>query len=150
MHVSVTTVEESDLYDLLPLIRSYCDFYDVAPPDGKLIALSRSLLADPADEGIQLIARDDHGRIVGFATLYWSWSTFTASRIAILHDLFVSPDARRSGVAQALMTSCRDKASERGAQELTWQTAKDNAVAQSLYERLGAQRSEWVDYSLSL
>jgi RimJ/RimL family protein N-acetyltransferase len=29
-----------------------------------------------------------------------------------------------------------------------WQTAKDNARAQRLYERLGATRTEWIDYSL--
>jgi RimJ/RimL family protein N-acetyltransferase len=29
-----------------------------------------------------------------------------------------------------------------------WETAKDNARAQRLYERIGASRAEWIDYSL--
>ena len=35
-----------------------------------------------------------------------------------------------------------------GATSLDWQTAKDNARAQRVYERVGATRAEWVDYSL--
>ena len=89
---------ESDLPVLLPLMRAYCDFYRATPPDDALLALSRSLISDPRREGIQLIARADDERVLGFATIYWSWSTITASRIAIMNDLFVITDARRSGV----------------------------------------------------
>jgi hypothetical protein len=31
---------------------------------------------------------------------------------------------------------------------LEWQTALDNLRAQAVYERVGGQRSQWVDYSL--
>jgi RimJ/RimL family protein N-acetyltransferase len=39
---------------------------------------------------------------------------------------------------------------ERGATTLIWQTAKDNLRAQAVYERLGAVREEWHDYSLAV
>jgi RimJ/RimL family protein N-acetyltransferase len=29
-----------------------------------------------------------------------------------------------------------------------WQTARDNQRAQALYDRIGARREEWLDYSL--
>jgi hypothetical protein len=31
---------------------------------------------------------------------------------------------------------------------MRWQTARDNLRAQTVYDRIGATRSEWVDYSL--
>ena len=70
---------EQDLSELLALMRAYCDFYEVAPSDEDLLALSRALIADPQHEGVQLIARDD-GRAIGFATVYWTWSTTSAAR----------------------------------------------------------------------
>jgi len=146
--VHVATVVGDDLVDLLPLLRGYCDFYEAEPTDEKLLELARSLIADPDCEGFQVLARDDSGRASGFATVYWSWSTLSASRIAIMNDLFVVPEARGTGVAEVLIEECRRRASRRGATSLTWQTAKDNLRAQKLYERIGGRRAEWLDYSL--
>jgi hypothetical protein len=65
----ITVVGSADLPELLPLVRAYCDFYQVTPSDQELLALSRALLADPQREGLQLLARDDADQAVGFATL---------------------------------------------------------------------------------
>jgi len=148
--VRIERVGEADLGELLPLMRGYCDFYGSSTPDEALLALSRALIADPHHEGIQLIARDDSGRAIGFATVYWSWQTLAASRLAVMNDLFVSPEGRGTGAADALIAACADEARARGATTLAWQTAKDNERAQRVYERVGAVRSEWVDYSLAL
>jgi GNAT superfamily N-acetyltransferase len=146
MHIDA--VSEADLTDLLPLMRAYCDFYEVAPSDDDLLALSRALLADPDGDGFQLIARDHAGRALGFATVFWTWSTLVAARTAIMNDLFVHPDARGSGLAEALIEACRVRSGRRGAVSMGWQTAKDNLRAQKVYERVGAERAEWVDYSV--
>jgi ribosomal protein S18 acetylase RimI-like enzyme len=146
--VHIAVVGEPDLAELLPLMRAYCDFYGVAPGDDALLRLAHTLVADPDCEGFQLIARDDEGRAVGFATVYWSWSTLAAARTAIMNDLFVHPDARGTGLAEALVEECRVRSARRGAVSMGWQTRKDNARAQRLYERVGASRAEWVDYSL--
>jgi GNAT superfamily N-acetyltransferase len=147
--IEITRVGEGDLQELLPLMRAYCDFYEVSPSDEDLLALSRSLIADPNRDGVQLIARDG-GAAVGFATIYWSWATTIASRIGVMNDLFVALEARGTGAADALIAACADECRKHGATELTWQTAKDNARAQRVYDRIGAKRSEWVDYSLSV
>jgi GNAT superfamily N-acetyltransferase len=147
---AITVVTDDDLGDLLPLVRGYCDFYRVAPGDEQLLHVARSLIADPDREGVQLLARDDVGRATGFATVYWSWSTLSAARIAIMNDLFVVPDARGTGVAEALIEECRVRAGRRGAVSLVWQTAKDNVHAQRLYDRVGGRRAEWLDYSLDI
>lgn len=145
----ITQVVMKDVTDLLPLMRAYCDFYGVAPTDSELSTLPRALIDDPDRDGIQLIARDDDGHALGFATIFWSWSTLSAARIAVMNDLFVRPDARGSGLADALIGACAQACIERGdIASLRWQTAKDNARAQAVYARVGAGREEWFDYSI--
>jgi GNAT superfamily N-acetyltransferase len=147
----IHTVTAADLPELLPLMRGYCDFYEVDPSDEALLEMARELLADPLKEGVQLIARSEDGRAVGFATIFWTWSTLSASRIAVMNDLFVDPDARGSGAAAELIEACADRCRERGITELAWQTAHDNTRAQKLYDRVGAQRdARWLDYSFAV
>ena len=145
---TIATVTEADLPDLLPLMRGYCDFYEVDPPDDALLAMSRALIADPEREGLQLIARDDAGAAIGFATIFWTWSTSSAARIGTMNDLYVAPEGRGSGAAEELIRACLDRCRERGAVRLEWQTALDNVRAQAVYERVGGKREQWLDYSL--
>jgi GNAT superfamily N-acetyltransferase len=147
--VRITVVGSADLPELLPLVRGYCDFYQATPSDQELLELSRALLADPQREGLQLLARDDAGRAVGFATLYWSWQTLVATRVGVLNDLFVAAEARGMGVAEELIAACLERCREHGATRLVWQTAVDNHRAQAVYERVGATRDDrWLDYQL--
>jgi GNAT superfamily N-acetyltransferase len=146
----IAAVTEADLPELLPLMRAYCDFYEVAPSDDALLALSRTLIDDP-DQGVQLIARDAGGAAIGFATIFWTWSTLSAERLGVMNDLFVVQDARGGGFADALIAACADRCRERGATELAWQTAHTNLRAQAVYDRVGARRDErWLDYSLGV
>src|SRR5690242_21710399 len=55
---SIERVGVSDVDEVLILMRAYCDFYEVAPPDEDLLAIANALIADPVNEGVQLIARD--------------------------------------------------------------------------------------------
>jgi GNAT superfamily N-acetyltransferase len=145
----ISRVTEADLAELLPLLRAYCDFYEVSPSDEALLELSRALIADPEREGVQLLARSK-GEPVGFATIYWSWATTIAARIGVMNDLFVAPAARGTGAVDALIDACAHECRRHGAAELTWQTARDNERAQRVYDRIGATRAEWVDYSLNV
>jgi GNAT superfamily N-acetyltransferase len=145
---TITKVGPDDLSDLLPLMRGYCDFYKVAPSDEDLLAMSRALIDDPEREGVQFIARNAEGAAIGFATIFWSWSTTDAARLGVMNDLFVSEAARGTGAADALIHACRDECARRGAKRLSWQTAPDNHRAQAVYDRVGGTREQWVDYWL--
>jgi GNAT superfamily N-acetyltransferase len=146
--VVIERVTERTLEELLPLMRGYCDFYEVQPTDEQLLTMSRALLADPRREGVQLLARDDDGRAIGFATIFWSWATTSAERIGVMNDLFVAEGARGSGAADALIEACRAECANHGAGKLTWQTALDNHRAQKVYDRVGATKERWLDYWL--
>lgn len=146
--MKIELVGEADLAELLPMMRAYCDFYAVDPPDADLEALARALIAAPRTDGLQLIARGDGGEPLGFATLYWSWQTLTAARTAVMNDLFVVPEARGGGIGRALIEECRRHSREHGAAEVVWETAPDNETAQRLYRSLDADESRWISYSL--
>ena len=148
--MDISVAGEGDLDDLLGLMRAYCDFYEVDPSDGDLLALSRTLIADPEREGVQLLARDHEGRAVGFATVFWSWTTTRAGRLGVMNDLFVVPEGRGTGLADALIEACAERAREHGAVSLEWSTALDNHRAQTVYDRVGGEASRWLDYSLQL
>ena len=147
---TITLVDEDDLPALLPLLRGYCDFYEVDPPDDRLLAMCRALIADPEREGVQLIARSGDGTPHGFATVFWTWQTLDAGRIGVMNDLFVHPDARGTGLAAALIEACADRTRGHGGKVLAWETALDNVRAQTVYARVGATASRWLTYELAL
>jgi GNAT superfamily N-acetyltransferase len=142
--VRIANVVEGDLADLLILMRGYCDFYEVDPSDEELTALSRALIADPDHEGVQLIARDRAGKALGFATLYWSWSTARAAPLGVMNDLFVAADARGERVGERLIEACRERCLAHGAAALEWETALENERAQQLYNRVGGVQERWL------
>lgn len=144
---SVSPVTPDDLPDLLALMRLYCEFYATSPSDDSLLGLARALMAEPALEGVQLIARDEYGKALGFATVFWSWDTTEASRIGIMNDLYVSPQARGSGLAEQLIAAGAQRCRERGASRLEWQTGPDNRRAQAVYDRVGGAREPWLVYA---
>src|SRR4051794_32261043 len=121
-------------------MRADCDFYQVAPSDDAPAGMARQAIADPAREGVPLLAPDGDGRAVGFATLFWTWQTLGASRLGVMNDLFVSEAARGGGHADALIEECANRCRAHGATGLAWQTARTNARAQAVYDRVGATR----------
>ena len=48
---------------------------------------------------MQFIARGEGGEPLGFATVYMTWETLDAGRLAVMNDLFVAP--RRAAGAWA-------------------------------------------------
>jgi GNAT superfamily N-acetyltransferase len=143
----VSTAAESDLAEVLPLFAGYQVFYTGASQDDtKNLAFLRRFVSGEA--GRLLIARDDGGAVVGFANLYWTFSSTIAEEHVLLNDLFVTRAARGTGVGLALIEASIEVARERGSRTLSWQTALDNRAAQRLYERTGAARSAWFEYEL--
>jgi GNAT superfamily N-acetyltransferase len=138
---------EAQVERLLPLMRAYCDFYRVRPPDAALLSMAHSLIGDPTREGVQLIATEDD-QDLGFATLFWTWETTTAARVGVMNDLFVIAAARGRGIGSALIEACLERCRHHGAVRMIWQTAVDNLAAQAVYDHVGATRETWVDYWL--
>ena len=90
------------------------------------------------------------GKPAGFTQLYPTFSSVSISQIWILNDLFVAQEARRKGVAQALMERAASFGKEVGAARLTLTTEVTNEGAQKLYESLGWDKdTSFYAYNLS-
>jgi GNAT superfamily N-acetyltransferase len=145
--LEIAPVGAAEYEELLALIAAYQRFYEVAEIDaGRNREFFRRFLA-PSEDGLLLAARSE-GRLVGYACLYWHFSSTAARETVLMNDLFVVPDARGGGVGRALIEASLEVARERGAAELEWQTAPDNHAAQRLYDATGAERSTWLTYEL--
>ena len=128
-----------DLEQLAPLFDRYRQFYGRA---SDVAAAREFLLARfTSKESTLLIAHEDE-RPVGFTQLYPSFSSVSLARIFILNDLFVSEQARRNGVASALMSAAVKFASMLGAVRLSLSTAITNDAAQALYHSAGWKRDD--------
>ena len=145
---AISNATEADLDDVLPLFAGYQRFYTgTAQPDDKNRAFLTRFVS--GDAGRLLVARDDDTQaILGFANLYWTFSSTIAEEHVLMNDLFVSEAARGKGVGLALIERAREIANERGSRSLSWETALDNRTAQRLYERTGAERFVWFEYDL--
>jgi GNAT superfamily N-acetyltransferase len=141
---------DGDIPALMPLMRGYCDFYECSPPDAGLDEMARALIASEDAEGMLLVAEDETGEVIGFAAVGWKWSSLRGARIAVLEDLFVAPEARGRGAADALIDACASRARENGAPVLTWLTAPDNHRAQAVYDRVGGKSAAFLEYELEL
>ena len=144
--ITLQRATADDLDRLLPLFAGYLRFYQKPVDEARLRAFLGARLVW-GDSVIFLAGKDDVA--VGFVQLYPSFASLAQARSWILNDLFVSESARGQGVAEMLMNAARDLALETGACELFLQTARDNHVAQRLYQRLGYQRDdEFLVYTL--
>lgn len=146
--VEVRPARADEIEEMLPLIRDYCEFYETEPNDEGLRKMFETLITDPS-QGAVFIARDG-GRAVGFAALDWKWSSLKAARIGYLEDLFVDPEARGRGIADALIEICADRCRELGMPAMEWLTATDNHRAQQVYDRTGAESGTYLEYDLEL
>jgi len=148
--LEIAPLAAGELEELLPLIAAYQRFYEVEEIDeGRNRDFFRRFLA-PSEDGLLLRAREIGGPILGYACLYWHFSSLAAAESVLMNDLFVAEPARGRGVGRALIEASATVTRERGAHQLEWATAPDNHSAQRLYDRTGAERSEWISYELGL
>jgi GNAT superfamily N-acetyltransferase len=145
--LEIAPIADEDFEELLPLIAAYQRFYEVEKIDeARNRTFFRSFLA-PSEAGLLLGARRE-GRLLGYACLYWHFSSLEAAETVLMNDLYVSAEARGEGVGRALIEATAGIARERGAPLVEWSTAPDNRTARRLYDSTGAERSEWVSYEL--
>lgn len=148
MSIRVEPLKEADYERVLPLIAGYQRFYRAEPDEERNRAFFRRFLA-PSEDGL-LLAAWNEGELIGFATLYWMFSSTHAAEAALMNDLFVAEGHRGEGIGLALIEASVAAARDKGVRHLEWFTALDNERAQRLYDRTAAQRSGWYKYEIPI
>ena len=125
-------------------------YYEIVPMDrshiSQIAALERACFSDPWSEGLLedalfdpqtnfIVAEDgEEGYVLGYAGLH------TILDEGYIDNIAVAPDARRHGVASALLdVFCRFGAANLAF--LTLEVRQSNAAAIALYEKHGFQRA---------
>lgn len=142
----IEVVSNRNLHEILPLIRAYQMFYQVTDICDQHNLDFFSQFGEHSDQGCQFLYRES-GRVVGFATVYFTYASTLAARVAVMNDLYTSPDFRGRGIGKQLIRHCRHYAAEKGAVRLQWVTAPDNIQAQALYDAMDTRKSSWFFYS---
>lgn len=147
--VEIAPIAVEEFEELLPLIAAYQRFYKVETIDEERNRTFFRRFLGPSEDGLLLGARSD-GRLVGYACLYWHFSSLEACESVLMNDLYVDESVRGQGVGRALIEATAAVAREREVPFVEWSTAPDNETAQHLYDSTGAERSEWFSYELRL
>jgi GNAT superfamily N-acetyltransferase len=145
----IEPVTEGQFERLLPLIDAYQRFYEAEEIDDDRNRAFFARFIAPSDDGMLLGAWRDEEPL-GYACLYWSFTSIVPAETVLMNDLYVTEPARGQGVGRALIEASAAAGRERGAQRLEWATAPSNETAQRLYDSTDAERSEWVEYELPL
>ena len=145
--VEIAPIATEEFEELLPLITAYQRFYEVEEIDEQRNRVFFRRFLAPSQDGLLLGARIG-GRLVGYACLYWHFSSTQATETVLMNDLYVEESTRGHGVGRALIEATAEVARERGVPSIEWSTAPDNHTAQRLYDSTGAERSEWLSYEL--
>ena len=148
-HLKIEPITTEQLARLLPLIAEYQRFYEVEEIDEERNREFLARFLDPSENGMLLGAwREDE--LLGYACLYWHFTSLVPAETVLMNDLFVAPEARGQGVGRALIDASADVARTRSAHHLEWATAPSNEKAQRLYDFTGAKRTTWIEYELEL
>ncbi len=102
-----------------------------------------------ANSNIDALVAEDDGDVIGICNYLFHDNTWSTQPICYLQDLFVDPAARGGGAAKKLILACEEKAKEKGAFRLYWQTQEYNAAARSLYDTI-TPRSSFIVYRKNL
>lgn len=133
--------------DVAVLFDLYRQFYE-QPAD---LALAQDFISSRITNGESIIYVAYEGeQAMGFVQLYPSFCSVQACKILILYDLYVAAEHRRKGIGEALMNRVTVLAKESGAGRLDLLTGKDNIPGQTLYEKLGYQKTNEGFFAYSL
>ncbi|MEU8774850.1 GNAT family N-acetyltransferase [Streptomyces sp. NPDC048606] len=145
--IQVRAAQPEDFDRWRVLYRGYADFYRVEQTE-EAAATVWGWINDPSHEVGALVAQDTGGRLLGLAHYRPFARPLSATTGCFLDDLFVAPEDRGSGAADALLAALRELAAERGWSVVRWITADDNHRARSKYDQV-ATRTMWVTYDMT-
>jgi len=147
--LSIRRAREDELLDvaamaakLLAMHHAFDDarfFLTERPAEGYARWFAREL---PREEVVLLVAERE-GALVGYAYARLEerdWNQLLDA-CGALHDLWVEPEARRGGVAEALVCAVFEALVAKGAPRVVLHAAAANEAAQALFARLGFRRT---------
>jgi GNAT superfamily N-acetyltransferase len=147
--IRVRAAERGDVPFIVDCIRALADFEklsDECAPDAERLA-EHLFGGRPY---VEALIAEREGRKVGYALVFYSYSTFLTAPGLFLEDLFVFPEERGRGAGKALLDAVVAMARDRGCERVEWSVLDWNEPAIRFYEAYGARPQDaWTVYRLA-
>lgn len=145
--IQIKAATPTDYDQWLPLWRAYLHFYKTElPADVSQSTWQRFL--DP-NEPTHLALAWQGDKAVGLVQFIYHRSNWSIANACYLQDLFVSPQARGTGVGRLLIEHVYAAARDNQCAKVHWLTQETNATAIQLYERI-AERPGFIQFRKTL
>ena len=142
--IRIEKATEANVPQILEFIRGLAEYERM---EGRVAATEDSLRATlfgPTPYAQAVIVYEDN-QPIAFAIYFFSYSTFSATPVLYLEDIFVKPSHRRSGIGRLLFSYLAKRALERGCGRLELSVLNWNKSAMDFYEQLGGHPvNEWT------
>ena len=139
--VEIRRLTTADAPRLAPLVARYAGALLGREPDAPDLAYVETLMAEPV---VNVAGAEIDGALVGFALYYDLPEAISGRRAGQLDDLFVAPEARGRGLAQALVAHIVAEGEARSWIHLRWMVP-EGSRAIALYDRI-AEPAPWRNY----
>ena len=120
--------------DAAELFDEYRQHYGANPAPEAVARWMRELMSH---EAMRIYVAGPAGTVRGICSVSVVPAALSLRTAWVLRDLYVDPDARRTGVARSLLTTIADEARIEGAHRLSLQTETGNQRAIDLYAKVG-------------
>ena len=144
--LTIRKAERSDFDSWSQLYTQYLDFYQTTLTNEQLIVLWDWLFDD--DKKIYCFLGFSKETPVGLVHFREFLRPIKASFGIFMDDLFVESTYRGQGIAQKLIKSVEEFATQKNIPLVRWITANDNHDAMQVYDKL-AVKTQWVTYDMS-
>lgn len=148
MKYKIRKAEPGDIKEIIKLCAEHAGFEQaVYAAGGKAEKLSAFLFTD-TPRIFCLLAENETGEILGYATFTPEFSTWDAAFYVHLDCLFLRPPARNFGIGERFIREIARFAQEQNCRQIQWQTPSFNKRGLKFYERLGAISKEKIRFVL--
>lgn len=137
--VNISEAREDDIPAIVNLLNECDQFYgdEITEEVSERAQAIESALFDKDRFAYALLATNEDGQAIGFASYSFLWPAAGSSRSLYLKELYVTRDHRKSGAGRRLMQELFDVAKRENCTRVEWTTDTTNVDAQSFYESLG-------------
>lgn len=148
MNITVTPLDKDDREQWQQLYYKYADFYQM-PMDEDILDNIWSWIFDDHEDFYALMAKDEDGKALGLMHYRAMPSPLRGKKTGFLDDLYVTPEARGTGVVERLFEKLEADGKAKEWPSIRWITAENNYRGRAVYDRL-AEKTIWQTYQLTL